>query len=75
MVQVLRSVYEAMGNHALNDRPNECCGLLAGTNGVITQIYHATNVAEMVYFAATGEHLADRQRGKDTSTIGAGDLG
>ena len=24
---------------------------------------HATNIAEMVYFAATGEHLADRPRG------------
>jgi phosphate transport system protein len=27
---------------------------------------HATNVAEMVYFAATGEHLADRARGRDS---------
>jgi len=26
---------------------------------------HATNIAEMVYFAATGEHLADRPRGHD----------
>lgn len=26
---------------------------------------HATNVAEMVYFAATGEHVADRPRGRD----------
>jgi phosphate transport system protein len=26
---------------------------------------HATNVAEMVYFAATGRHLADRTRGED----------
>ncbi len=26
---------------------------------------HATNVAEMVYFAATGRHLADRPRGED----------
>ena len=26
---------------------------------------HATNVAEMVYFAATGERLAERPRGKD----------
>ena len=26
---------------------------------------HATNVAEMVYFAATGEHMADRPRGED----------
>jgi phosphate transport system protein len=24
---------------------------------------HATNIAEMVYFASTGEHLADRPRG------------
>jgi phosphate transport system protein len=26
---------------------------------------HATNIAEMVYYAATGEHLADRPRGHD----------
>jgi phosphate transport system protein len=26
---------------------------------------HATNVAEMVYFAATGRHLTDRTRGED----------
>jgi phosphate transport system protein len=36
---------------------------------------HATNVAEMVYFAATGEHLADRSKGADVTAIGAGDLG
>jgi phosphate transport system protein len=35
---------------------------------------HATNVAEMVYFAATGTHLADRAKGADTTTIAAGDL-
>ena len=35
---------------------------------------HATNVAEMVYFAATGEHLADRQKGADVTGIGAADL-
>jgi phosphate transport system protein len=36
---------------------------------------HATNVAEMVYFASTGQHLADRQKGADVTDIGAGDLG
>lgn len=36
---------------------------------------HATNVAEMVYFAATGEHLADRAKGADAADIGAGDVG
>ncbi|MGZ8999002.1 MAG: phosphate signaling complex PhoU family protein, partial [Allosphingosinicella sp.] len=29
---------------------------------------HATNVAEMVYFAATGERLAERPRGQDPVT-------
>jgi len=27
---------------------------------------HATNIAEMVYYAATGEHLTDRPRGADS---------
>ena len=36
---------------------------------------HATNVAEMVYFAATGQHLADRPKGADVTGIGASDIG
>jgi phosphate transport system protein len=35
---------------------------------------HATNVAEMVYFAATGEYLGDRHKGADTTAIGAGEI-
>jgi len=35
---------------------------------------HATNIAEMVYFAATGQYLADRPKGADTTSIGADDL-
>ncbi len=36
---------------------------------------HATNVAEMVYFAATGEHLGDRAKGADTTAIAADEIG
>jgi phosphate transport system protein len=36
---------------------------------------HATNVAEMVYFAATGKHLGDRAKGADTTNIAADDIG
>jgi [CysO sulfur-carrier protein]-S-L-cysteine hydrolase len=46
VVQVLRSVYDAMVAHALDERPNECCGLLSGANGVISRHYRAANVAE-----------------------------
>ena len=28
---------------------------------------HATNIAEMVYFAATGDHLGEREKGGDTA--------
>lgn len=31
---------------------------------------HATNIAEMVYFAARGEHLAERERGADPTRTG-----
>ena len=38
--------------------------------GVVERIGdHATNVAEMVYFAATGEHLTDRPRGEDPTDV------
>lgn len=36
---------------------------------------HATNIAEMVYFAATGDQLGDRAKGADPAGIGANDLG
>ena len=36
---------------------------------------HATNVAEMVYFASTGRHLGDRAKGADPAAIQAGELG
>jgi phosphate transport system protein len=33
---------------------------------------HATNIAEMVYFAATGDHLGERERGGDTTRPAGG---
>jgi phosphate transport system protein len=35
---------------------------------------HATNIAEMVYFAATGQRLSERHRGDDPSTLTTSDL-
>ena len=46
MVQVLRSVYDAMVAHALTTPTTECCGLLSGKAGTITRLFRATNVAE-----------------------------
>jgi proteasome lid subunit RPN8/RPN11 len=46
VVQVLRSVYDAMVAHALTTPSAECCGLLAGKHGTITRLFQATNIAE-----------------------------
>jgi len=43
---VLRAVYDSMVAHALEERPHECCGMLAGKEGVITRLFRATNIAE-----------------------------
>jgi proteasome lid subunit RPN8/RPN11 len=46
VVQVLRSVYDAMVAHALTTPTLECCGLLSGRNGTITRLFQTPNVAE-----------------------------
>jgi len=46
VVEVLRDAYDEMIAHALDDRPDECCGMLAGSHGRITRALRATNVAE-----------------------------
>jgi proteasome lid subunit RPN8/RPN11 len=46
VVQVLRSVYDAMVAHALTTPTLECCGLLSGKNGTITRLFQTPNVAE-----------------------------
>jgi proteasome lid subunit RPN8/RPN11 len=35
--------------HALEDDPNECCGMLAGSGGIATKLYRMTNTAASPY--------------------------
>lgn len=46
MVGLLRTVRDQMIAHALEERPFESCGVLAGRAGAITTLYRAPNVAE-----------------------------
>jgi len=43
VVELSRAVHDAMVAHALEDRPYEVCGLLAGQDGVVTHSYRTTN--------------------------------
>jgi proteasome lid subunit RPN8/RPN11 len=45
-IQLARGVAAEILNHARGNPEDECCGLLAGRHGVITQAYPAKNAAE-----------------------------
>ncbi|MGA8768427.1 MAG: M67 family metallopeptidase [Candidatus Acidiferrales bacterium] len=44
-IQMQREVFDELGKSALREPGFECCGLLAGRDGVITQAFAAENVA------------------------------
>ncbi len=44
MSKITQAVYDAIIAQASREAPNECCGLLAGNDGVITQAYPICNL-------------------------------
>jgi proteasome lid subunit RPN8/RPN11 len=38
-----------MVSHSLEEAPNECCGILAGKDGVVSKIYRITNTTRSPY--------------------------
>jgi [CysO sulfur-carrier protein]-S-L-cysteine hydrolase len=42
-MRIPRSIYEQMFEHAREDAPDECCGILGGKDGDATTLYRATN--------------------------------
>ena len=46
MFRLPRRYAEEIITHALDDAPNECCGILVGIDGQVTQIYRARNVEQ-----------------------------
>jgi proteasome lid subunit RPN8/RPN11 len=47
VIRIARDVHDAMIAHALDERPWESCGVLAGTGGTITESYRTVNAAEL----------------------------
>lgn len=42
-LRIPRRIVECMTRHALEEKPNECCGLLAGVNNLVTSQYRLMN--------------------------------
>lgn len=54
-----------MENHAMDARPDECCGLLSGRNGLITEVHKLRNEADRPkarYFASPEDLFAAMRR-------------
>jgi proteasome lid subunit RPN8/RPN11 len=46
-MRVARGVYDEMVAHAQEERPFECCGLMAGTSGEVTVAHRTKNAADL----------------------------
>ena len=42
-MKLARKLLDEIVAHALDDRPNECCGMVSGTEGVATEVFRARN--------------------------------
>ncbi len=44
-MRIDRTLYDEIVAHALEDAPNECCGMIASRNGDAVKVYRARNAA------------------------------
>jgi proteasome lid subunit RPN8/RPN11 len=44
-MQIARNMYDEMIEHAREEAPNECCGMLASRGGQVVKLYRARNAA------------------------------
>ena len=42
-VKIAQTLVDEIVAHALEDRPNECCGMVSGSDGVATEVFRARN--------------------------------
>jgi proteasome lid subunit RPN8/RPN11 len=59
-MEIGRALYEELVAHAVEDRPNECCGLVAAEDEVAKQVYRVKNAYK--YPSAGYEMGADAAR-------------
>jgi [CysO sulfur-carrier protein]-S-L-cysteine hydrolase len=48
-MRIARDLYDEIVAHALEDAPNECCGMVASRDGDAVKVFRATNAAASPY--------------------------
>ena len=57
-MEIPAEIRDAMVQHALEEDPNECCGILAGAGGIVLQQYRITNTERSPYrYSMDGREL------------------
>ena len=57
-MEIPAEIRDAMVQHALEEDPNECCGILAGAGGIVLQHYRITNTQKSPYrYSMDGREL------------------
>ena len=57
-MEIPAEIRDAMVQHALEENPNECCGILAGAGGIVLQHYRITNMEKSPYrYSMDGREL------------------
>ena len=70
LVHITADVRAGIEEHALKSRPAECCGLLSGSDGLITDLHPLRNGAdrpETRYFASPEDLFAAMRRIRDAN--------
>ena len=49
MLELQRSFVDDMYAHALEENPNECCGIIAGKDGAAVKLFRTTNSEQSPY--------------------------
>ena len=57
-MEIPAEIRDEMVQHALEEDPNECCGILAGAGGIVLQHYRITNTERSPYrYSMDGREL------------------
>lgn len=57
-MEIPAEIRDGMVQHALEEDPNECCGILAGAGGIVLQHYRITNTEKSPYrYSMDGREL------------------
>jgi proteasome lid subunit RPN8/RPN11 len=74
-VKIRKTIFDQIVAHALEERPNECCGLLIGTSEVVEDAVRARNVRRSAtrFQVEPADHFAAIRKARSTGfeVIGA----